>query len=480
MQIQPRLAVPPFYTRDTNKRGAGLSLLALILSLALAGCGGHNNNDNSNLAMTAPTGTIGPKTLNVADAAIAGGNPTMALTVSQSVLATDPDNVDALVHEGEAYYALDRCPPANASFQQALKYDPKSAEAENGLGRCLLRVDPVQAEAAFLAATVDDPGNAAAFSNLGIARDMQGNYAGAAAAYQQSLVANPGSTATAVNLGLSLALSGQGNAALQYLGPLATGPTATPKIREDYAVALVASGRTDDARQVLAVDMPPDKIDDALAGYQALISEAITNPPPPAPPPPTQPMVQTAPITQSSASVPLYPTVSAPPPAPMAAVPAPAPVHVPPPAPAKPAVTTVAAARAAKPAAPAPASPPPATQATAVPSPAAVAALPASVPAPAATPDTSPAPEPSPAMGGHAGVQIAALNSEDAAQSEWQKVSAKDPALFEGKSPDIVKVDVGGQTYYRLRIAGFASHADAAAFCTQLTAAGGPCIPANF
>ncbi len=83
-------------------------------------------------------------------------------------------------------------------------------------------------------------------------------------------------------------------------------------------------------------------------------------------------------------------------------------------------------------------------------------------------------------MGGHAGVQIAALNSEDAAQSEWRKVSAKAPALFEGKSPDISKVDVGGQTYYRLRIAGFASHADAAAFCSQLTAAGGPCIPANF
>jgi Flp pilus assembly protein TadD len=215
---------------------------------------------------------IGPDTLNVADAAIAGGDPDMALSVSESVLATDPHNVEALVHEGDAYYALDRCIPAEAAYTLALQYDPKSTASEVGMGRCLLKTNPQAAEAALERAVQDDPGNAAAFNDLGIARDLQGNFAGAVQPYQQALVNDPALTAAEVNLGLSLALSGNGAEALQYLGPLATGQTATPKIREDYAAALVASGRDDEARQVLSVDLPPDQVNSALDGFAAVIA----------------------------------------------------------------------------------------------------------------------------------------------------------------------------------------------------------------
>jgi Flp pilus assembly protein TadD len=519
-----------------DSRRSGLSLMALALSMALAGCAAQNNNSGNNAGaiMSAPTGAIGPNTLNVADAAIAGGDPSMALSVSQSILSTDPDNVDALVHEGQAYYALNRCPPSEAAFQQALKADPKSSDAEVGLGRCLLKVDPRSAEAAFLAATQDDPGNAAAFSDLGVARDLQNNFAGAAQAYQQSLSINAGSTPTAVNLGLSLALSGQGEEALQYLGPIATGPEATPKIREDYAVALVAAGRTDDARQVLAVDMTPDQANAALAGFQNLVSQSVTAPPPPGAPVATQPQVQTAPVTESpvsvqssSAPVMLAPTDNssssaassqyaasaapaaapvAPPPPPVAA-PAPAPVAqstantgVPPiasatitpvsdqvsaPVAAKP-VSTHAPAKQTAPVQVASAAPPAPMPAPApAPKPEAAPAAPAQPEtamsdSSAASADPAATPASMPVGASHASVQIAALNSEDAAHAEWRLVSSKAPGLFAGKAPEISKVAVGGQTYYRLRVTGFSSHQDAVQFCSQITAAGGTCMPANF
>ena len=338
----------------------GLSFIALAVSLALTGCAGNNGSNAAN--SQAPTGTIGPSTLNVADAAIAGGDPSMALSVSQSILASDPDNVDALVHEGDAYYALGRCPASEAAYQLALKSDPKSADAESGLGRCLLKVNPAQAEVAFLAATQDDPGDGAAFSNLGIARDLEGNYAGAAAAYQQSLLDDPSSTATAVNLGLSMALSGQGQEALQYLGPIATGPGATPKIREDYAMALVAAGRDDDARQVLAIDMTPDGVNQAMAGYQSLIAANVAGPGPAAPPAPTEAAVPTVPVAVAPASstpVPLAPTASA----------APADPPSDPPAPSDPAPYAVTASAPPPPvptAAPAPVTAPPVPQPVAV------------------------------------------------------------------------------------------------------------------
>ncbi len=257
------------------KKMANHGLLITLLMFGVAACA----QPGTNQATTAP----GPDTLNVADAAIAGGDPAMALSVSQSVLQSDPNNLDALIHEGDAYYALQRCPDAIAAYTLALNFNPKSSEAETGIGRCEIKTDPKAAELALLRAIQDAPQNAAALNDLGIARDLQGNFAGAIGPYQQALLASPGLTAVEVNLGLSLALSGNGAEALQYLGPLAMSPDATPKIRQNYAAALVASGRDADARQVLSIDLPPDQVNSALAGFTAVIAGALPVIPQPEP-----------------------------------------------------------------------------------------------------------------------------------------------------------------------------------------------------
>jgi Flp pilus assembly protein TadD len=256
----------------------GVAAGMVFIGLGLAGCTRQNG---------APAASLDPGTgvLNVADAAIAGNDPAMALQVSQSVLATDPRNIQALYHEAAAYYAVGRCEDAVAAYRLALGIAPNSTQAETGIGRCLLRHDAAAAERAFMAAVRDDPENAAALNDLGVARDLQGNYAGATQPYQQALLVAPGALATEVDLGMSLALSGNGAEALQYLGPLATGTGATPKIREDYAAALLASGRTDEARQVLAVDLPPDQVNLMMADLSAAIAAGHAEaPPPPAPP----------------------------------------------------------------------------------------------------------------------------------------------------------------------------------------------------
>ncbi len=445
---------------------------AVALALSLAACA----QPGSQTAANAPTGSVGPNTLNVADAAIQGGDPNMALSISQSILKDDPNNVDALVHEGDAYYALGRCLPAQAAYQMALKYDAKSSPAETGLGRCLLKTDPAGAQRAFQAAVAADPGNGAAWSDLGVAFDLQGNFQAAVEPYQQAILANPGSIATEVNLGLSLALSGHGPEALQYLGPLATGRNATPKIRQDYAAALIASGRDSDARQVLAVDLPPDQVQQAMDGFSALIASSIQNPAPPPPPAPTQPVVMTPGVSTAP--------VAAAAPAKLTPPPAVAPAPVPPPRPAPVAV-------------PAPVSDNPNAAYTG-PSPI-PGAISSSTPGPVATQPVSSAPAPHVVMAapvshpavsapvpvptsasGPAAVQLGALNSQAAAQSQWDKISGAEPALFHGKSPDIQEADVKGQTYYRLRVSGFDNKVEAARFCGEISSAGYACTVANF
>ncbi len=417
------------FNRDSLKRSGAFLLVPVLL---LASCAQQSPATNA-----VATAQIGTNTLNVADAAIAGGDPNMALSVSQSILASDPGNVQALEHEGDAYYALNRCPAAIAAYQLALKHDPKASEAETGQGRCLLKTDPRSAEQAFLRAIQDDPGNANALNDLGIARDLQGNFAGAVEPYQQALLADPSLTAVEVNLGLSLALSGNGPQALQYLGPLATSQQATPKIRQDYAAALVATGRVSEARQVLAVDLPPDQVNSAIAGFTNLIQQSQSVPPP-APPPPT---VQRVPAPAPVSATPLPQSANIP-----AAVPAPL--------------------------------------AAAAPQPSSIVAQihPISSPTPAPTPTPAPIPAQAStsAMASAAMVQLGALNSRNDAHRAWVHLARSAPALFDGRSPEIAPVTIGSKTFYRLRVGGFQNKVAAAHFCNELQAAGHRCTPADF
>lgn len=131
--------------------------------------------------------------------------------------------------------------------------------------------------------------------------------------------------------------------------------------------------------------------------------------------------------------------------------------------PAKPA-TTAQTAEALRPAIPA-AAPPPAPKAEAPkPTPAPVAKAEAPAPAPA-----------KPAAGGVA-VQIGALSSTALADRAWSDAVAIAPGLAAGKGKGIEKIEKNGGSLYRTAVTGFASRADALAFCDKLKAAGKACF----
>jgi hypothetical protein len=142
-------------------------------------------------------------------------------------------------------------------------------------------------------------------------------------------------------------------------------------------------------------------------------------------------------------------------------------------------------AAAAAPSAPAPASAGPvdvapvdaAPAATGAAGPAAEEAAPdAGVPAAPATP---PAAE-SKASAGRHGVQLAAVDSEAAAHAEWARLSRRAPGLLSKRVPTVVPVSHDGKRFFRLRTAGFASAAEASAFCGKLHADGIACTLADF
>jgi hypothetical protein len=113
------------------------------------------------------------------------------------------------------------------------------------------------------------------------------------------------------------------------------------------------------------------------------------------------------------------------------------------------------------------AAPPPAAKAEPAPKP-----KPAE-PKPAEKPPEKPAPA---AKAGAAAVQIGAVSSTQLADRVWNQAVAVAPGLAAGKGKGVEKLEKDGKVLYRTSVTGFASRAEAQAFCAKLKAAGKACF----
>jgi hypothetical protein len=78
--------------------------------------------------------------------------------------------------------------------------------------------------------------------------------------------------------------------------------------------------------------------------------------------------------------------------------------------------------------------------------------------------------------GGPASVQIGALSSTALADKAWSDAARIAPGMAAGKGKRVEAIDKNGATLYRTAVTGFASRAEAKAFCDALTAAGKSCF----
>ena len=249
--------------------GRHMRILSMISFLFLAACATQSPSAVPLQPSPPPLASWTPS-LHLADTALSSGAPGMALQISDQLLAKNPRNADALIRRGTALSTLDRTNEAAASYASAIEIEPKDTKALLGLGRIRLLQDPAAAEALFAQVIVLDSHNAAALSNLGVARDLQGRHAAAQEAYRMALGVTPTSLAVQVNLGLSLALSGDTNGAVRLLQPLAATPGVAPRVRHDLALALALSGRRTEAAAMLSTDLTAEQLRGTLDGFEAL------------------------------------------------------------------------------------------------------------------------------------------------------------------------------------------------------------------
>jgi cell division septation protein DedD len=73
-------------------------------------------------------------------------------------------------------------------------------------------------------------------------------------------------------------------------------------------------------------------------------------------------------------------------------------------------------------------------------------------------------------------VQIGAFSSQALADKGWNDAAAVSPGIAAGKGKRVETVEKDGKTLFRTSVTGFASRADATAFCDRLKAAGKSCF----
>src|SRR5437879_5243901 len=171
-----------------------LRTLALGLAFGLSACG----------SATSPQLGSGPQGMRVADAALAAGTPSLALQWTETILASDPRNVDALLRNGQANLMLNNLAAAESSYRRVLAIDARQTEARIALAKLVLGSQPAEAEKMFKAVLVDEPRNVGVLNNFGVSLDLQGRHADAQKAYRQALAITPELASARQNLGLSL------------------------------------------------------------------------------------------------------------------------------------------------------------------------------------------------------------------------------------------------------------------------------------
>jgi Flp pilus assembly protein TadD len=183
----------------------------------------------------------------LATSLLAVGRAQEAATLLQGVIAVQPGDAVAHTNLGLAYQGMNLVDAAVLEYQEAMRLDPTLWDARNNLATANVALGRLaDAEALWRDQLALAPGDRAATLSLALLFERGQRYAEA----KQLLAPQPGTVAEplfAPHLARVLVLAGEPDAGLAAMAALESERSLPPRVREDFAVALVQAGRIQDA-----------------------------------------------------------------------------------------------------------------------------------------------------------------------------------------------------------------------------------------
>ena len=171
---------------------------------------------------------------------------------------------------GEALAKAGALEDAAGALRDAIAMDPGNADAHRLLGEVLIAQARPDLAAAQMQASLAVKPNARAYNGLGVAQDLMGAYEAAEKSYRAGLALEPANASLRTNLALSLAVGGHYDEAIGSLAPVALGPLATMRQRQNLALIYGLAGQREKAEQLAGQDLDPVAVRHNLAFYERL------------------------------------------------------------------------------------------------------------------------------------------------------------------------------------------------------------------
>lgn len=208
-----------------------------------------------------------------AEEARAAGNVDNAIPLYDRALQANPQGIEAKLGLGQALLTIGAGDEAAAQFRDVLARHSDDSKARRGLASALIAMgQPALAEKQIDLALQANANDYHALNLLGVVLDMQGRHAEAQANYRRGLELGPDDPGLHSNYGLSLAITGQPQAAIAQLVPVASSRRSTPRIRQNLAFAYAMAGDLSNSLQLCRRDMNELFAQRQLAYYAQLRS----------------------------------------------------------------------------------------------------------------------------------------------------------------------------------------------------------------
>ncbi|MDE1915497.1 MAG: SPOR domain-containing protein [Sphingomonadales bacterium] len=176
-------------------------------------------------------------------------------------------STQALARRSAASAAIDSATPAQAIIagEAAVLKDPRDATLRAALGRAYLRGGRFESAASVLAdaMTLGDSSPRTVLS-LALARTAIGQQHDAL-----TLLHTVQDKLPAADYGLAVALAGDPQQGIAVLSAAARAGQSTEKLRQNLAYSYALDGRWSEARTLVAMDLPPNRVDSRLTQWAA-------------------------------------------------------------------------------------------------------------------------------------------------------------------------------------------------------------------
>jgi Flp pilus assembly protein TadD len=209
--------------------------------------------------------------MRIAAAARAGGDLPAALGLYRRAAALAPGDPAPLAAAGDVAVQMGKPEDAIVAYNAALARAPHDPAALRGLARAYLMTGkPALALRPLAIAERDTPNDPKLLQLAGVVDDFSGDHEAAQARYRRGLQLLPNDPGLSIDLALSLALTGNYEAALAVLAPLATAANSTTRERQTLALVYGLKGDRASAERLARRDLDPATVARNLAYYDTL------------------------------------------------------------------------------------------------------------------------------------------------------------------------------------------------------------------